>query len=79
MKNILPAEAVPITGTPGLATDTSHTPSLWPTYSLITPQVNWGALKLETILLVWAFNLCAVLLFCDEVLTTTNVTLIFMP
>lgn len=66
---ILPADAVPIAGIPDRATDTSQIPSLWPTYSLKMPQLNWGALKLDTILLVWAFNLWAVLLFCDDELT----------
>lgn len=65
----LPADAVPKAGIPNLAIDTSQIPSLWPIYSLITAQLNCGALKLDTILLVWAFNLWAVLFFCEDVLT----------
>lgn len=68
---------MPIIGCPGLATETSHTPSLCPTYSLISPQLKWGALKLETILLVCAFNLWAVLSFCDDdVLAVIKIVLI---
>lgn len=62
----LPADAVPTNGTPGLATATSHTPSLWPFSSFTTLQHTVVVLKLDTILDVCAFNLCAVFSFCEE-------------
>lgn len=60
-----------MSGCPGLAIETSQTPSLCPTYSFTKVQLNCGALKLDTILLVCAFNLCAVFNFCDDVELTT--------
>lgn len=60
-----PAAAVPIMGCPARATATSHIPSLWPEYSRTREQLTVGPLKLDTILLVWAFSLCAVLIFWD--------------
>jgi len=61
----LPAAAVPITGCPTRAAVTSHIPSLWPEYSRTKEQLTVGPLKLDTILLVWALSLCAVLIFWD--------------
>lgn len=60
----IPAEQVPITGCPVRGNATSHRPSLCPPYSF----TNWqlaadGLLKLDTILLVCAFNFSAVLSF----------------
>lgn len=53
-------------GCPGLAHDTSQIPSLCPENSLMREDVIMGPLKLDTILLVWAFNLVAALRRCDD-------------
>jgi len=60
-----PAAAVPMTGCPTRAVVTSHIPSLWPEYARTKEQLTVGPLKLDTILLVWALSLCAVLIFWD--------------
>lgn len=49
---ILPAEAVPISGCPGLATETSQTPSRCPENWRTKEHPIVGPLKLDTILLV---------------------------
>lgn len=65
----VPADAVPMSGCPGLATATSQTPSRCPEYSLTNVQLKVGPLKLDTILLVCALNLWAVFSFWDDPLT----------
>jgi hypothetical protein len=58
-----PADAVAITGA-SFEAATSQTPSRCPRNSETNEVVTRGALKLETILLVWTFNFCAGLIFC---------------
>lgn len=62
---VSPADAVAITGVPPLDTATSHTPSLWPTYSRTIRQDTESFLKLDTILDVCTRSLFAAFTFCE--------------